>query len=81
MNAADLKLELFRRIDALPDQVLEGVYQQLISVLQSSKEYKLSDEEKKAVNEALAERDKGISYSHNQVMEEAAKRYPNLKFK
>jgi len=78
MNAAEIKLDLFRRIDGLSKADLEKFYTNFLALLNSTSKYKLSEEEKKAVDEALEESEK---YSHDEVMKEAKQKYPNLKFK
>lgn len=81
MNAAEIKLDLFRKIDNLKESDLEKVYNQFVALLNASSSYELSKDEKAAVNEALEASKKGETYTHEQVMEEARGKYPNLKFK
>jgi predicted transcriptional regulator len=81
MNAAEIKLDLFRRIDSIKESELEILYNKLIALLNSSSSYKLSKDEKAAVNEALNASRSGKTYTHEEVIEEAKGKYPNLKFK
>ena len=81
MNAAELKLDLFRRIDNLKESDLEKVYNKFVALLNASSPYELSKHEKAAVNEALEASKQGETYTHEQVMEEARGKYPNLNFK
>jgi len=81
MNAAEIKLDLFRRIDNLKESDLEEVYNQFVAILNGSSPYKLSTDEQAAINEALEASKQGETYTHEQVMEEARGKYPNLKFK
>lgn len=81
MNAAEIKLDLFRRIDSLPKTDLEKVYNKFLAVLNSTSNYQLSKAERMAVEEALEESEKGNIYSHEEVMTESRQKYPNLKFK
>lgn len=81
MNAAEIKLELFRKIDSLKESELEIVYKKLLDLLSKPSEYRLSDVEKKAIDEALIASEKGEIYSHNKVMKEAKQKHPNLRFK
>jgi len=81
MNAAEIKLDLFRRIDSLEESELEKVYKILLNLLSKPTEYCLSDLEKKAIDEALIASEKGEVYSHNKVMKEAKRKHPNLRFK
>jgi hypothetical protein len=80
MNAAELKLDLFRIINNLNDSELENVYNKLL-VLLNAKSYRLSKDEKDAIDEALEESKKGKTYSHEEVMQEASQKYPYLRFK
>ncbi|MBN2613574.1 MAG: hypothetical protein JXB00_18605 [Bacteroidales bacterium] len=78
MNAAEIKLDLFRKIDNLNEPELEKIYKKLMALLNAIHPYKLSKAEKAAINEAL---ESGQTYTHEEVMEEARRKYPNLKFK
>ncbi len=80
MNAAELKLDLFRRIDSLPKAELENIYDKFISLLDASSLYNLNKYEKKAIKEALAESKKGTILTHANVVNEAKQKYPNLNF-
>jgi hypothetical protein len=81
MNTAETKLDLFRRIDNLKDSELESVYQAFLSLLPSSEKYTLSNQEKKAIEQALDYSKKGETYSHESVIKEAKSKYSRLKFK
>jgi len=80
MNAAELKLDLFRRIDSLPKADLENIYDKFITLLDASSLYNLNKYEKKAIEEALAEGKQGNNLTHENVVNEARQKYPNLKF-
>ncbi len=80
MNTAEIKLDLFRKIDNLKDTELDRIYQAILSLLPSEK-YTLTGAEKKAIEEALECSKKGETYTHESVMKEAQGRYPHLKFK
>jgi len=80
MNSAEIKLDLFRKIDGLSESELQKVYTKFLALLSSST-YKLSKEEKLAVNEALKVSEDEPSYSREEVMEQAKSKYPNLNFK
>jgi len=45
MNTAEIKLDLFRRIDNLKDIELEEIYQTFLSLLPSSEKYTLTNSE------------------------------------
>jgi len=81
MNAAEIKLDLFRRIDNLKESDLEKVYNKFVALLNTSSPYRLSTDEQAAINEALEASKRGETYTHEQVMEEARGKYPNLRFK
>lgn len=81
MNAAEIKLDLFRRIDNLKESDLEKVYNKFVALLNASAPYQLSTDEQAAINEALEASKRGETFTHEQVMEEARGKYPNLRFK
>lgn len=81
MNSAEIKLDLFRRIDGLSKAELEGFYDKILALLNSNAEYKLSEAERCAVVEALANSDYRSLETSNKVVAEAKEKYPNLKFK
>ncbi len=81
MNAAEIKLDLFRRIDNLPKAELEKVYSKFIALLNTSSKYKLSESERGAISEAIEASGKEKSNTHLEIVAEAKERYPNLKFK
>ena len=80
MNTAELKLDLFRRIDSLQKAELENIYDKFISLIDASSLYKLNKYEKKAIEEALKESKKGNILTHENVINEAKQKYPDLKF-
>ena len=71
MNTAELKLDLFRRIDSLQKAELENIYDKFISLIDASSLYKLNKYEKKAIEEALKESKKGNILTHENVINEA----------
>lgn len=81
MNTAEMKLELFRRIDNLPKADLENLYHKFIALLDTNAIYKLNDFEKKAIEEALETSEESKLVEHLDVLNEASAKYPNLKFK
>lgn len=81
MNAAEIKLDMFRKIDSLKESDLEKVYNKFIALLSTTSPHKLSKEEESAINEALVAGRDGKSYSHEEVMKEARQKYPNLNFR
>ena len=81
MNTADMKLDLFRRIDNLKDTELQSVYQSFLSLLTSSEKYTLTGAEREAIEEALESGKREEAFTHESVMKEAQSRYPQFKFK
>ena len=81
MNAAELKLAMFRKIDSLNESDLEKVYNKFIALLSTTEAYNLSGDEEAAVNEALETGKEGKNYTRKEVMKEARQKYPNLNFK
>lgn len=77
MNIAELKLDLFRRIDGMSKEQLEKIYKRLIDVIENNSVYELSDVQVHAVNEAISDE---TELSEEEVKSEAQKKYPNLRF-
>lgn len=81
MNTLELKNIILRKIDSLNDSDFEKVYHQLLDILKLATPYKLSEAENEAIEEALKVSEEGENYSHDEVISDAQKRFPNLKFK
>ncbi|HEY4787043.1 MAG TPA: hypothetical protein VIH57_13390 [Bacteroidales bacterium] len=81
MNTAEIKLDLFRKIDNLKDTELERLYHALLPLLTPTEKYTLTNEERNAVEEASESSKKGETFTHESVMKDAQKKYPQLKFK
>ena len=81
MNAAEIKLDLFRKIDNIKESELEKIYNKFLALLNTRSPYKLSKEEKTAIDEATEASNNGEVYTHEEVIKEAKCKYPNLKFK
>ncbi|MBN1985064.1 MAG: hypothetical protein JW761_02110 [Prolixibacteraceae bacterium] len=80
MNAAEIKLELFRKIDRLSSEELEIVFNNISTFINASSKYTLSDDERKGIDVAFEESAKGNVFSSESVVEEAKQKYPGLKF-
>ncbi len=80
MNIAEIKLDLFRRIDSLSGADLKRNYGKIMALLNVQTKYKLNPTEKKAIQEAIEESKKGNILTHEQVLAEAKQKYSNLKF-
>ena len=81
MNTLELKKRIIRKIDSLNEADFEKVYNQLVEILKLETPYKLSEAENEAVDLALKVSEDGETYSHEDVVSEAQKKFPNLKFK
>ena len=80
MNTAEIKLDLFRKLDNLSPAELKRNYDKILAIIDASALYHLTRLERNAIEEALEESNKGNVYSHENVVEEARQKYPNLKF-
>jgi len=81
MNTAEIKLELFRKIDELSDTDLKRNYINILALLNAQTKYKLTTKERKAVEDAVEQSKKGNMLTHEEVLTEAKQKYSNLKFK
>jgi hypothetical protein len=81
MTVSDLKLKLFRQIDALNKSKLEEVYGVLINFINGQKDIsewdKLSDKQKQGVLHAIDEIDSGKGIPNEVVMAKFRKKYNN----
>jgi hypothetical protein len=79
MNAAEIKLDLFRRIDGLEINKLEKVYAKILNLLgPEQNENPLSPDLKKALDDALTSSMNGHTYSHDDVIKLTKEKYPKL---
>jgi predicted transcriptional regulator len=80
MNSAEIKLELFRKIDQLDNNELERVYTLLLKLLNAgaSDDTTLSQELKSALDEALIASEKGQVSTHEEVMQKTRDKYSHL---
>ncbi|HBF88517.1 MAG TPA: hypothetical protein DDX39_07740 [Bacteroidales bacterium] len=80
INIESRKLNLIRWITGLRDEVTLSQLEVFVKENSSNNILELSEEMKKAVDEALDSLDAGKGISHKQVMKNAQSKYPNLKF-
>lgn len=66
MKAAEIKLELFRKIDRLSSEELEIVFNNISTFINASSKYVLSEDERKGIDIALEESEKGNVYTSRQ---------------
>ncbi|MBN2817622.1 MAG: hypothetical protein JXP36_01545 [Bacteroidales bacterium] len=80
MNAAEIKLDLFRRLDKLDSSKLEKVYNKIINLINADtpQTETLSPEIKAALDEALESSKKGRVFTHEEVMKKSKEKFPNL---
>jgi len=81
MDIAEKRSNLLQRISSLDDHQIEEVFDEMITVLQHSKPYQLTDEENFAIDQALEASEKERRLTKSQVVAEAKAKYQNLKFK
>lgn len=79
MTVADIKLKIFRQVDALEKSRLEEVYGLLTNYLRGHKDVddweQLTEEQKNGIFDAIEDLDKGKGIPHNKVMSNSRKKY------
>ncbi len=79
MNASELKLELFRKLDSLKENRLEEIYGALLNLINSKTEINewdnLTLEQQKAIHTGIEQLNKGEGRNHKNVMSDFRKRY------
>ena len=79
MNAAEIKLDFFRKIDSLKGERLREAYGMILNYLNSTVTEdhweKLSEGEKKAIETGLSQIQAGKTKPHADVMSKFQKRY------
>ncbi|MBC8004084.1 MAG: hypothetical protein H7X84_01310 [Verrucomicrobia bacterium] len=77
MNSAEVKLDLFRKIDSLDNNDLEKIYARLVELLNevSTDEPLLNPQVKAALDEALEASQKGQVSSNKDVMQKTREKY------
>jgi len=82
MTTSDLKLRLFRQIDALDKSKLEEPYGVLINYLNGQKDLsdweKLSESQKLGILDTIVEIDSGMGISNKAVLEKFRKKYSHI---
>jgi hypothetical protein len=82
MTTSDLKLRLFRQIDALDKNKLEELYGVLINYLNGQKDIsdweKLSESQKLGILDAIDEIDSGMGIPNKVVLEKFHKKYSHI---
>lgn len=77
MNSAEVKLDLYRKIDRLDTNDLEKIYSRLVELQSeaSTDETSLDPQIKAALDEALEASHKGQVSSHEDVMQKTREKY------
>lgn len=79
MNASEIKLDLFRKLDSLKENTLEEAYGLLINLINSKKEINewddLTDSQKSAILLGVKQLDNGQGRKHNNVMSDLRKKF------
>lgn len=81
MNAAELKIDLFRKLDSLKGNRLEEAYGLLLNFINSKEDVdewqNLTLEQQAAIRLGIDQLDRGEGRKHNEVMSDFRKRYLN----
>ena len=77
MGVAELKLDIFRMVDQLPESELQKLYCMITHLADPDAVPwdTLSDDEKAAIEKGLAQLDQGQGKPHTEVMDGFRKRY------
>ena len=79
MNAAELKLKIFRELDSLDDKTLEKAYKTLLQFFEKEKDSsewdKLSKNQQNGIRDGLNQLDAGKGIPHRKVMNNFRKKY------
>lgn len=79
MNASEIKIDLFRKLDSLKGKRLEEAYGMLLNFINSKNEMDewqdLSKEQQEEILLGVEQLDKGEGRSHKDVMADLRKRY------
>ena len=80
MNTAELKLRLFRQIDALDEAQLEMAYNQILTILNTpdATNVTLSQEIRKAIDHAFNRRNPNTIISNQTAKHLTAQKFPHL---
>jgi hypothetical protein len=81
MNASDIKIDLFRKLDSLKGSRLEEAYGILLNFINSKNEIdewqNLTKDQKDAIIFGVKQLDEGLGKDHKSVMSQMRKRYTN----
>lgn len=81
MSTAELKLDIFRKIDGLDNESLEKVYGYLMNFINSTDDKAdwkdLSPQQQEAILIGIKELDDGLGISHDEIIAKYRKEYSN----
>lgn len=81
MNAAEIKIDLFRKLDSLKGKRLEEAYGILLNYINGKTEIdewqNLTIEQQSAIRHGVEQLDKGQGRNHKDVMADMRKRFAN----
>ena len=81
MNAAEIKIDLFRKLDSLKGKRLEEVYGIILNYINGKTEIdewqNLTIEQQSAIRQGVEQLDKGQGKNHKDVMSDMRKRFAN----
>ncbi|MGO2103122.1 MAG: hypothetical protein ACTH5N_06225 [Psychroflexus halocasei] len=81
MNSAEIKIELFRKLDSLKGNQLEEAYGILLNYINGNKKIEdwqdLTQEQQDAIKLGIKQLDNGEGLEHKKVMSDIRKRYKN----
>ena len=81
MNAAEIKLDLFRKLDALKGSSLQEAYGTLLNLINSKNDSSdwdnLTQEQQEGIQLGIIQLDNGEGISHTDVMTAIKKKYLN----
>lgn len=79
MNTAEIKLDLFRKLDSLKGKNLEKAYGMITNLINGNEEIDewdhMTNEQKNAISEGIAQLDKGEGRNHIEILSELKKKY------
>lgn len=79
MSTADIKIEIFRKIDSLDSIALQEFYGMMLNFINSKKEIDewvgVTEDEKKGIEAAIIELESGQGIPHSEVIEKIRNKY------
>jgi predicted transcriptional regulator len=83
MNASDIKIDIFRKLDSLKGNKLKEAYGMLLNFINGKKDFddweNFTEEQKEALKLGIKQLDEGEGRSHNDLMEDIRNQYVKKK--